>query len=201
MVRNTDENRESTFFSPDDDDPEWLRSAAEELHRRYHRLIYYFLRIFELPDDQIDDLFNQIFVKIIRGLEHIKHTNNLKSWVVTITKNEIYSYLHYRERELTMYNSFDDTTTTREIAQAVASPMESPERLLHERRVMDVFEESLGKLEPEIAEPFIMRYRDNKRWRDIGQALGINEDTARKRCDRARLYIMKQIKRRLGMMP
>ena len=34
---------------------------------RYHRSVYYFVRIFAIPDDLQRDLINQAFLKIMQG--------------------------------------------------------------------------------------------------------------------------------------
>jgi RNA polymerase sigma-70 factor, ECF subfamily len=173
-----------------------LAGVAEELHRRYHRLIYYFLRIFRLPDDQLDDLFNQIFVKILKGLGGIRHARNIKAWVVTIAKNEIFSFINKRDRELSVWNSYEDMKAWQEGGPRDQN-QRTPERLIHDKQLVEVFEESLARLEPELSRPFLMRYRDNMRWKEIGDALNLNEDTARKRSDRARSIIRQYMKRRL----
>jgi RNA polymerase sigma-70 factor (ECF subfamily) len=192
-----DEENEPLRSLIGDNDPGGLSAVAEELHRRYHRLIYYFLRIFGLPDDQLEDLFNQIFLKIIKGLGNIKHSKNLKSRVVTITKNEIFSFFNKRDREANVLQT-GELNESQMVNRQKFSKIDSPERQIYDKQLMSAFEDGVALLDRDIAEPFLMRYRDNLRWKEIGAALQINEDTARKRSERARKIIQRYLNRRLG---
>ncbi len=46
---------------------------------RYHRLVYYFVRIFAISDDLQRDLFSRAFLKIMRGPARLRHCENIKS--------------------------------------------------------------------------------------------------------------------------
>ena len=80
--------------------PDADRLQAEALHSRYGRLIHYLLKLACLPEESHEELFNQIFLKILRGIKKIRHFENLTSWVSTITRNEIRSYLRHLELEV-----------------------------------------------------------------------------------------------------
>jgi RNA polymerase sigma factor (sigma-70 family) len=170
--------------------PQRVPRVAEELHRRYHRLIHYFLGIFDIPEDQRQDLFNQIFLKIIKGLARIKHCHNIKSWIITITKNEIFTYLHRREREVRLYNGSGNTVVVLDISEGAHSPLLSPEQELLGKQLREAFRRSVGRLEEEIRRPFLMRYEELMKWSDIASTLGLKSDTARKRADKARRIVL-----------
>lgn len=171
--------------------------AASFLYRRYHRLIYYFIGIFDLPPDSHDDLFNQIFIRIIKGLRNIKHFENLKSWVVTITKNEIYSFIQKRRKEERLLGTSPACSMTgRGTFHKTSVPPQERELLTKELR--ESFKDCLATIVPSHREPFILRYIDGLPWKQIGAKLNVKIDTARKRSNRARSKILRVIKRRFG---
>lgn len=171
---------------------------AEELHRRYHRLIYYFLRIFEIADEQHHDLFNQIFLKIMKGLERIKHCDNIKSWVVTITKNEIFSFLQQQEREVRLHTGEDDSVTVLALVDGDVMSLFPPEKEIFGKQLRSAFQECIKKLSEDIRYPFLLRYREYMKWREIGSLLRVNTDTARKRAERARRIVLQYLLRKFG---
>jgi RNA polymerase sigma-70 factor (ECF subfamily) len=178
--------------------PQRAPRVAEELHRRYHRLIYYSLTIFDIPDDQRQDLFNQIFLKIIKGLARIKHCDNIKSWIITITKNEIFTYLHRREKEVRLYNGSENIVFVLDISDGAHSSLLSPEQELLGKQLREAFRSSVERLEEEVREPFLMRYRELMKWGEIASILGLKADTARKRAEKARRQVLRDLQRHFG---
>ena len=178
--------------------PQRLNKVAEELHKRYHRLIHYFLGIFDIPDDQRQDLFNQIFLKIMKGLARIKHCHNIKSWIITITKNEIFSFLHRHEKEVRLYNGSENIIVVLEICKGAKAPLFSPEQEIFGKQLREAFSDSIARLDEAIRRPFLLRYQEFMKWRDIGSILGLKVDTARKRAEKARQIVLRDLKERFG---
>ena len=176
-----------------ENDPDNIPRLAEAIYRHFHRLVKHFLRVFGIPRDEQNDLFNQVFLNITQGLRHIKHFGNLKSWVVTITKNEIYNYIGRREREIKFYSFVDDEVLTIPEKPDWQSSFLSPERELFAKQLRVTFNQYLSELDNEITAPFLLRYRDGLKWREIGSALGINLDTARKRALRAKRKVLRYL--------
>lgn len=194
-----DENRDLFNSLLGDRGPQRLINLAEELHSRYHRLVHYFLVIFDVPADQRQDLFNQIFLKIIKGLERIKHCDNIKSWVITIAKNEIFSFLQKHVREIRLYDSTEQSVKLLPSAEGGGSPLFSPEREIYSKELRVAFRQSVERLAESIRRPFLMRYQDYMKWREIGSVLGLKVDTARKRAEKARRLVLKDLQNRFGL--
>ncbi len=49
---------------------------------------------------------------MVKGIGRLKDERNIKSWVVTITKNEVYNFINKRNRELNRRVIFDDVITS-----------------------------------------------------------------------------------------
>ncbi len=179
-------------------DLEMLPRLAEELHNRYHRLIHYLLRIFEIPDDIHQDLFNQIFVRIMKGLGQIKHCENIKSWVVTITKNEVFSFFLKHEREVRFYSGEDDSLSIPALVDSETEPLFPPEKEILGKQLRLGLQKSVSRLDEETRRPFLLRYKECLKWREIGTILGLNIDTARKRAEKARQQVLHDLHKRFG---
>jgi len=178
---------------------EHAADVAEILHKRYHKLIYYFLRMFDLTMDDRDDVFNQVFVKVLRGLPGIKHYNNLKSWIVTITKNEIFNHLNKLDRERSVYRPLADKVSRIDFNQAFSRKIGSHEQDVYNQQLVDALEDCLLSVEDMFKQPFLLRYRDNLPWKEIADMLDLNVDTARKRSDKAKTIITRLLRIRYGI--
>lgn len=170
-----------------------------ELHRRYHRLVYYIFQMFELSTEDQDDLFNQVFLKIIQGLKRLKHLENLKSWVATITRNEVYRFLKVRKRDSYLY-----AEVIRDFSQISrdgvgASHTLQPDKQVYRNELQGAFDEALGNLKGSVRDPFVLRYVEGLSWKEIGTRLCLKVDTARKRASKARQLVIILLKRRFSI--
>lgn len=62
--------------------------AWELLIRRWRRLIYSIPSAYRLSDDQADDVFQRVAVKLLENLGRIRDASKLPSWLVTTTRRE-----------------------------------------------------------------------------------------------------------------
>lgn len=173
------------------------RKLGEDLHRQYGRLIHYILNMFSLSDDCHQDLFNQVFLKILKGIKRLKHSDNIKSWVTTITRNEIRSYLRRREREVSFPKYEDDGLILIDFQESDAVPCRTPEDEIYNKQLQAAFSDCVGRLNPNIREPFLLRYREFLKWEEIADVLGLGIDKARRRAEKGKQLVIKGMKKLL----
>lgn len=68
------------------------KSALDELYRYYYPRLYVFSRKFLKVEDDINDILQDVFVKIWENRRKIKNTETFNAWIFTITKNTLISY-------------------------------------------------------------------------------------------------------------
>lgn len=183
---------------PDSDEPKSVNRLARELHRRFHRLVYYFLHLFDIPEDHQQDLFNQIFLRIIRGLPRIKNSDNYKAWVTRIAKNEIISFSKRKARDERRLFRIDNEAAIMALLSEETPALFSPELEVYDKQLRKAFELCVSQLDEKIRKPFLMHYREFKKWREIAADLSINIDTARKQGQRAQEQVIKCLRRKLN---
>ena len=77
-----------------DDDEAW-----DLLHRYYDKFIKYILHQLRIPACDIDDLSQQIYVRLTKYLKSYKPENGLfRNWLATTTKNEAYNYFNKKKK-------------------------------------------------------------------------------------------------------
>jgi RNA polymerase sigma factor (sigma-70 family) len=63
-------------------------SAWNELVARYGRLVYSIPRRYGLTPQEADDVFQNVFLIVLRHLRNLKNKDSLAAWLVTITHRE-----------------------------------------------------------------------------------------------------------------
>ncbi|GAB4221964.1 MAG: sigma-70 family RNA polymerase sigma factor [Acidobacteriota bacterium] len=72
--------------------------AWEELVRRYRRLIYSIPVAFRFSEDQADEVFQRVALKLLEKLESLEKVGSLGSWIGTVTRRECLDIVRGRAR-------------------------------------------------------------------------------------------------------
>jgi RNA polymerase sigma-70 factor (ECF subfamily) len=65
------------------------KSAVDELFKHYYPRLYHFSRLILKIENQIDDVLQEVFVKIWINRYKINNAETFNSYIFTITKNEV----------------------------------------------------------------------------------------------------------------
>jgi RNA polymerase sigma factor (sigma-70 family) len=67
-------------------------AAWETLVQRYQRLVYAIPRRSGMDDDQVAEVFQRTFVKVVENLDRISQPERLSAWLITTAKRETWRY-------------------------------------------------------------------------------------------------------------
>lgn len=73
--------------------------AWSTLIARYDRLLYYILRQYGLPPEEIVDIIQLTFMNLLEKIDTIESSYNVKAWLKTVAKRQAWRYLDKRRRE------------------------------------------------------------------------------------------------------
>ena len=147
------------------------------------RMICSIWRITHDPDDA-DDALQEALFKIWKRLNRIKRHPNPHALILRICINSAYDVLRVRAKQRrhaelnTIQSNVPDPTPT------------SEENITNQENRTEIFE-AIEKLSQNQAETVLMRIIQGLPFRDIAQALGCREATARKHFARAREKLVK----------
>jgi RNA polymerase sigma-70 factor (ECF subfamily) len=130
------------------DDAVAVESAWEEFVSRFEKLVYSIeMRGFRLPPEDADDVFQEVFIRLIDALPRWNGSDNLAAYVAKTTKNLCID--HYRR-----FGRFDIDPFDRDDVPAEQLTPEEIFELKEQRRLVD------GWLETELSERdrHVMRY-------------------------------------------
>ncbi len=73
-------------------------SAWQELVERYARLVYSIPRRYGLSQTDAEDVFQNVFVIVLRELKRLRNQARLSAWLITITHHETFRLLKQHAR-------------------------------------------------------------------------------------------------------
>ncbi|MCX6238187.1 MAG: RNA polymerase sigma-70 factor [Bacteroidia bacterium] len=89
------------------------KSAVDELFGYYYPRLYHFSRSILKIENEIDDILQEVFVKIWLNRNKIGNADTFNAWIFTITKNEVLNLIRAKLRDQT----FKDELFLRSVAE------------------------------------------------------------------------------------
>lgn len=74
--------------------------------RKYQEKLYWHIRRMVIEHADADDVLQNVFIKVWKGLEHFREDSQLYTWLYRIATNETLSFLEKQKRNATV--SFND---------------------------------------------------------------------------------------------
>jgi len=153
------------------------RQAFARLVERYWDGLYRWL--FHLCRDRhtAEDLTQESLLKAMNGLHTFRAGTNFRAWLFRIGHN---TFANHR-RALRPRQPYPDDLTA-----ADEGPMEQA----LSREALQLLAQAVGRLPAEFRAAFLLRVEEGLAFRDIGEIMGVTEETARWRVFKARQKLM-----------
>lgn len=141
------------------------RDAFREIVHKYQEAVYWHVRKIVIDHDDANDVVQNIFIKVWKGLPDFRRESKLFSWIYRIATNESLSLLRQRRRRT--FLSFDD------VEETIASGLES-DPLFSGDKIQLKLQQAVLKLPPQQRVIFTMKYFDGLKYEAIAENLGIS---------------------------
>ena len=80
-------------------DPFKKNKAFEVLIDKYKEKVYFQVRRIVLNHDDTDDILQNVFIKVFRGIKDFKGKSKLSTWIYRIAYNESINFLKLKEKK------------------------------------------------------------------------------------------------------
>ena len=144
-------------------------------HKDIFRLVYYRIR----SQADAEDITQEIFVKVFKGIKRLKDPEKFKSWLYTIALNCVKDFS--RKKVWTIFQFSNDEEDEPEIPDNQLNPEEQ----IVQKEFWDNFRSFTETLSKQEREVFILRFLDNLGIREISEGLKRNESTVKTHLYRA----------------
>jgi RNA polymerase sigma-70 factor (ECF subfamily) len=166
-----------------DASPARLRGLVD----RYYDFVWRTVRFHGVPDANAEDAAQQVFCIVARRLGEILPVAEASFLFSTSVRVASEARRTARRRPV---------TTGEDEADAIESPMPSPEDLLDQQRAREVLREVLAEMSVDLQTVFVLYEIEELTLREIASMLSIPEGTATSRLRRAREEFRGIVKRR-----
>ncbi|PYQ04781.1 MAG: hypothetical protein DMF83_17340 [Acidobacteria bacterium] len=146
---------------------------AAALFDRHHLAVFRFLRRMTGDFSLAEDLTQEVFLRVVRGLDSYEERARETSWVFRIARNVLSDRLRSQTRAPIDAPVHEAVALARPAVQALATALD----------------QALSRLPDEEREAFLMREIGGLGYREIAEACGATADAARMRIYRARLAL------------
>lgn len=166
--------------------------AMDELVDRHGGSVYNFVRRFLGRDARVDDVVQEVWLKVLRGAGGFDGRSRFTTWVFSIARNACLDDLRKRQRLRAHHEDAED-----EVAEAP-----DPGPPVHERvsrqELTALVDGAIEELPDELREVFLLREQTDMTFTEIAEALGIPRETAKSRMRYALLRVRKHLRAQLG---
>ncbi len=161
--------------------------AFESLVRRYQRQVANLIYITMGNRDDVEDIAQEVFIRVYRSLPKFKFDASFFSWLYRITMNLCIDEI--RKRKIRRVLSLDYLTedTLEKNRKNKDYTLASDLVLMEEKR--QVIQSALQRLTPEHREVLVLREYQDLAYNEIAEILGLRLEAVKSRIFRARMEL------------
>lgn len=150
--------------------------AWDKLVDRYQRLVYTIPRRAGLPDDLVEEVFQEVFLTLLEKLDSIEQPERLRAWLVTTAKFKTWSAVS-REKIFSRSSDFenadgDDFTLALDVADESPLPDEVLVEIEQQHLIRTAIE-SLDERSKKIIEMLYLR-EPSASYSEVAAAIGVS---------------------------
>ncbi len=137
--------------------------AFRILIKEYKERLYWHIRRIVISHDDADDVLQNTFIKVFKGIDNFKQDSKLYSWMYRIATNESITFINKRARE----RNIDIT----EMKQKLVSNLQS-DKWFSGNDIELILQEAVATLPEKQQLVFNMKYFDHMKYQEISEILG-----------------------------
>ncbi|MCY7420526.1 MAG: sigma-70 family RNA polymerase sigma factor [Chitinophagaceae bacterium] len=89
--------------------PEQKEKAFTDIIKKYQEKLYWHIRRMVIDHEDTNDILQNMFIKVWKGLENFREDSQLYTWLYRIATNECLTYLEQKKRRTSVSLGDDDT--------------------------------------------------------------------------------------------
>ena len=154
----------------------------DELVRRCRTPLYAFiLRMVGRPEDA-EDLTQEVFLQVLRSLPTARTDRPLRPWIFVIARNKCLD--HLKRRRAIPFSAVAGDADDGAVTVVDAAPL--PDDLVERADVQAILHEAIAALPERYRAVVALRYASDLTFAEMGQALGLPENTVKTHFQRAK---------------
>jgi RNA polymerase sigma-70 factor (ECF subfamily) len=156
--------------------------AFDELVRTYSTTVSRLLTQLHAAPSDIDDLTQDVFLRVFRNLHHFRGQSSFSTWLYRITVNVFFDHRKKRQRADVRLARLHGAM----VDPAVEPASDDPFRVTSEHLTAELFAQAVAALPEAFRDVVALREMDDLSYEEIATLTGITIGTVRSRLCRAR---------------
>ena len=168
--------------------------AFEEIVERYQRLVFSIIYHYVGARDVVEDLAQEVFLKVFQSLDIFDMRGPLKPWISRITANTCLDELRRNQRQKVY--TFTDLGSDDESRIEESFEQFTSQGFLAEKDVSELFMllgKLMGRLNVKDKMAFVLRELEGLSYSDVAQAMKTTEVAVRIRISRSKKKLQKDL--------
>src|SRR5262245_14113220 len=165
--------------------------AFRELVDRHKRLVFALIGRSVANPARVEELSQEVFLRVYRGLPHFRGEARLSTWIYRIVSNLVYEE---RRSEHLPEVSLDETLADRETPRLEPG---APDRSFDEVELRDRLGKAIVQLPPRYQLLVNGHYLDGMRYEDLAESLQLPMGTVKTHLHRAKQLLRRMLERDL----
>jgi RNA polymerase sigma-70 factor, ECF subfamily len=166
--------------------------AMRQLLDRVSGTVYRFGRSFCRDPHDAEDVMQEVFVALVRGLPGLRGEASLSTWAFVVARNACTRWRRRRVAEPRRLASLDADGEARAVGGAVDHAAD-PARIAETDELRLVLQDAIRMLPPVQRDVLLLRDVEGRSAREVASALRIREPAVKSRLHRARLTVRKAV--------
>jgi RNA polymerase sigma-70 factor, ECF subfamily len=167
----------------------------EEVVREHQEFVFRTLARLTGGGEHIEDLAQEVFLRLYRGLENFRGEAKLTTWLYRITLNVAQDEWKRRKKEQ-VNTSFDDPDAGWQ--ERISGSKGDAERILSRKQQVAAVNDALGELSENERAVIVMFHQEECTYEQISMALKLPINTVRTHLHRGRQKLKERLKERFG---
>ena len=143
--------------------------AFKLLVEKYQQKIYWHIRRMVIEHENANDVMQNTFIKIWKGLENFRSDSQLFTWMYRIATNECLNYLSHQKKHETV--SFDGTDNEDDDSLSPSNYVKADSVHIDPDRLLEKLKNAIETLPDKQKLVFNMRYYDEMPYEQISEIL------------------------------
>lgn len=135
------------------------------IERYEQKLSRYVLRIYSLCKESVEDVLQEVFIKLYQNLNDFDDQYSFSSWIYRITHNVLISHLRKMDQKHVLV-SIDNDDSARKLVDSLPADVDLEEEFERKDLVVNL-EKALGKIPDKYREVLVLYYFEEKSYKEI----------------------------------
>ncbi len=164
------------------------KEALRELLERESKICRAYFRTQNLPPNDIQDLVQNVLIKITKNIHNLKEASTYPKWAKTIARNELYDHLRVKKKNKFQYMTNNELV---EVSKKIPNNITNPLDEILGEELKNKVKNSIKDLPDDYKKAIIMRDIAGLSYSRIAEISKLNLGTVKSRIFRAREKLKK----------